>query len=107
MRTFWLLIALLPFTVAAAPAVTVLRIDGAITPATAEYVTAGLAHAAQHDSALVVLEMDTPGGLDTSMRSIIKAILASPVPPMPICTGVAAPRLVAGAIAATWLAYRI
>ena len=80
MRTFWLLIALLPFTVAAAPAVTVLRIDGAITPATAEYVTAGLAHAAQHDSALVVLEMDTPGGLDTSMRSIIKAILASPVP---------------------------
>jgi len=79
-RTFWLLIALLPFTVAAAPSVAVLKIDGAITPAIADYVAAGLTQASQREAALVVLEMDTPGGLDTSMRSIIKAILASPVP---------------------------
>ena len=44
------------------------------------YVERGLEQAAERGSALVVLEMDTPGGLDTSMRDIIQAILASPVP---------------------------
>lgn len=82
MRTFclWLTLWLLPLAAAAAPPVTVLRVEGAITPATAEYVVGGLAQAAQRQSGLVVLEMDTPGGLDTSMRRIIKEILASPVP---------------------------
>jgi len=64
----------------AAPPVMVLRIDGAITPASAEYVAVGLAQAAERQSGLVVLELDTPGGLDTAMRRIIKEILASPVP---------------------------
>lgn len=60
--------------------VTLLTIDGAITPANADYVVRGIAHAASNGSHLVIIQMDTPGGLDTSMRSIIKAILASPVP---------------------------
>jgi membrane-bound serine protease (ClpP class) len=61
-------------------AATVLEIKGPIGPATARYVVHGLEGAYHDGSALVVLELDTPGGLDSSMRDIIQAILASPVP---------------------------
>jgi membrane-bound serine protease (ClpP class) len=67
-------------TAQAAAPVTVLRVDGVIGPASAEYLIGGIQRAAQTDAQLLVLQLDTPGGLDSSMRAIIKEILASPVP---------------------------
>ena len=60
--------------------VTLLQIQGAIGPATADFITRGIEMAEESGATLIVLEMDTPGGLDTSMREIIQGILASEVP---------------------------
>lgn len=58
----------------------ILDIDGAIGPATADYIHRGLEHARDLGATLVILRMDTPGGLDTAMRNIIQDVLLSPVP---------------------------
>src|SRR5690606_23684096 len=58
----------------------VLTLDGAVGPATADYIARGIRRAERDGAAAVVLRMDTPGGLDTSMREIIRAIVSSPVP---------------------------
>ena len=60
--------------------VIVVKISGAINPAVAEYVSHEISQANADQEALIVLHMDTPGGLDTSMRQIIKKIQGSQVP---------------------------
>ena len=57
-----------------------LRLQDAIGPASADYLVRGIRKAGEAAAPLVVIELDTPGGLDTSMRQVIQAILTSPVP---------------------------
>jgi membrane-bound serine protease (ClpP class) len=57
-----------------------LHIDGEIEPILAEYIVRGIDRANEQHASLVLITMNTPGGLDTSMRSIIQAILRSSVP---------------------------
>jgi membrane-bound serine protease (ClpP class) len=85
---------------AAAPVLTV-TVDGAIGPAAADRVARALERAAQQRAQLLVLQLDTPGGLDSAMRSIIKGILASPVP---VATYVA-PQGARAASAGTYILY--
>jgi membrane-bound serine protease (ClpP class) len=78
---FYLLATLIWGVAHAQPApVLIVPLDGAIGPASADFARRALARAAKEKAELVVIELDTPGGLDTSMRELIKHILASPVP---------------------------
>ena len=54
--------------------IVVLKVSGAINPAVAEFVSHEIHKANEDQQELIVLNMDTPGGLDTSMRQIIKKI---------------------------------
>jgi len=75
-----LIFALATSAATAEPKVVVLEIKGGIGVATADYVISGIDHAAAQDAELIIIEMDTPGGLMAPMRDIIQAILGSSVP---------------------------
>ena len=62
------------------PNVMVITIDGVINPVSAEFIRKSIAKAQEKRSEALVIELDTPGGLDTSMRSSVKDIIGSEVP---------------------------
>jgi membrane-bound serine protease (ClpP class) len=78
-----------------------ISIDGAIGPAAASYVKDALTKAAERHAEIVVLRLNTPGGLTTSMREIIADLLASPVP----VVGYVAPSGAHAASAGTYILY--
>ncbi len=90
-----------PLAAAASPKVFVIDLNGAVGPVSADYVVRGLKQAADEDASLAVLRLDTPGGLDSSMREIVRAILASPVP----VAGYVAPGGARAASAGTFILY--
>ncbi len=58
----------------------VLHIDGTITPVTANYINRGIEEAEQSRAEACIIELDTPGGLDTAMRDIVQEIVSSEIP---------------------------
>ncbi|HEX2986813.1 MAG TPA: nodulation protein NfeD, partial [Chloroflexota bacterium] len=67
-------------TSAEGPYAAVVPFKGIVNPAMATYVDRAIAQAEESGASVIIIEMDTPGGLDTSMRDIIQRIIASRVP---------------------------
>lgn len=74
------LLALLPAARAAAPQVYVIHLDDTIQPVSQEFLTRGIAEANQHHAAAILIEINTPGGLLDSTRTMVHTILQSQAP---------------------------
>ena len=96
-----MLLSIAPFNAFAAKRAIQLDVTGSISPATQDYVIRGLEKAKQLNAEVLIIRLDTPGGLDSSMRGIAKAILASTVP---VATYVA-PEGARAASAGTYILY--
>jgi membrane-bound serine protease (ClpP class) len=96
-----LLFLMLPLTLQAqAPQIAALSVSGPINPVTADFLKRNLEAAARRGDRLVLVEMDTPGGLDKAMRDAVQAIFKSPVPVAVYVTPSGARAASAGAIIA-------
>src|SRR5688500_7116892 len=81
--------------------VVLLEINRSINPAMQDYVHRGIEYAVANKASFIILQLDTPGGLDQSMRGIIRDILASPLP----VVGYVAPEGARAASAGTYILY--
>jgi|TARA_B100001964_G_scaffold239174_2_gene306056 membrane-bound serine protease (ClpP class) len=105
-RTVFFLLLAFSHSLNAAPAVTpgsiwVVEINGAIGPATSDYVLRTFDEARQSAASLIIITMNTPGGLDTSMRDIIEGILDSNIP----VASYVSPKGARAASAGTYISY--
>jgi len=98
---FYLFTVLLFFTNVKAENITHIQIQNAVSPASAAYLKDAFLHAKNNNSKLLILELDTPGGLATSMREMIQDILNSPIPVVVFVS----PKGSRAASAGTFLAY--
>lgn len=97
----FLLIFFLQTPAYASNKVWIIDVKGGIGPATADHMVRGLEQAQEDDAAFVILQIDTPGGLDSAMRQMIKAVLASKIP----VVGYVSPGGARAASAGTYLLY--
>jgi len=65
---------------AASPRIDVLKVKGTINPVLVDYISRGIEEAEDNNAEALIIQMDTPGGLDTAMRDIIKDIVNARVP---------------------------
>jgi membrane-bound serine protease (ClpP class) len=88
MRKLWLFLITLGLLIlfipgeasATTPRVDVLRVEGTVNPVLAGYIDRGIGLAEEHGATALIIELDTPGGLDSAMRDIVQRILEADVP---------------------------